>query len=183
MTNTIEEETLDLREFCRALGWSGELTFFKEYSTKYGEFFKHSSIGGKIFRVYVDTFIERRGLGLVLTARPSEIRRDRPDVCCRSQDSRVCMDISMRYRIKDTLKIQQENFGYLAAPNLYRRIWETWDSCCLLDYSEFNYILFTLVEDRVIEYQKSDLGINLNRLASVPPKRRPGRPPTKNLIF
>jgi hypothetical protein len=183
MTNKIEEETLDLMDFCRALGWSGELTIFKKYSKKYGEFFTHSSIGGKIYRVYVDTFIERKGLGLVLSAKPSELNRDRPDICCRNKGSRVCMEISMRHRIREALEIQQENFGYLAAPHLYRRILETWDSCCLLDYSVFNYILFTLVEDRVIEYQKSDFGTNLYRLTSIPIKRRPGRPPINNLII
>ena len=180
MTNTTEEETLDLMEFYRALGWSGDLIFLNKYSTKYGEFFTHSSIGGKIFRVYVDTFIERKGLGLVLSAKPSELNRDRPDICCRNKNSRVCTEISMRHRIRETLELQQENFGYLEAPQLYRRILETWDSCCLLDYSVFNYILFTLVEDRVIEYQKSDFGTNLYRLTSIPIKRRPGRPPTKN---
>jgi hypothetical protein len=183
MTNKIEEETLDLMDFCRALGWSGELTIFKKYSKKYGEFFTHSSIGGKIYRVYVDTFIERKGLGLVLSAKRSELNRDRPDICCRNKSSRVCMEISMRHRIREALELQQENFGYLAAPHLYRRILETWDSCCLLDYSVFNYILFTLVEDRVIEYQKSDFGTNLYRLTSIPIKRRPGRPPINNLII
>ena len=178
MTNTIEEETLDQMEFFRALGWSGELTTYDIYSKKYSSFFMHSSIRGKVFRIYVDTFIERRGLGLVLANSSSELQRDRPEICCINKGSRVCKDISMRYRITDTLKSQKENFGYLAAPDLYRSIWKSWELCCLLDYAVFNYILFTLVEDQVIEFQKSEAGINCYRLCSTPKKRGPGRPPT-----
>jgi hypothetical protein len=183
MEYTQEEETLDQNEFYCALGWSGELTTYDVYSKKYSSFFIHSSIRGRVFRIYVDTFIERRGIGLVLANSSSELQKDRPDICCINKGSRICMDISMRNRIKDTLKSQKENFGYLAAPDLYRSIWKSWELCCLLDYAVFNYILFILVEDQVIEFQKSESGINCYRLCSAPKKRGRGRPPKVKFIL